>query len=87
MSYTPLAIDERNVIYRMQWQGYSDAEIARCLGRHRSPIGRERQRNRGDLGFYNPCTAKTLAHSPRRAICVGPRPVIAARRLIRSSHP
>jgi IS30 family transposase len=60
-------MDERNVIYRMQWQGYSDAEIARCLGRHRSTIGRERQRNRGYLGFYNPCTAQTLANSRRRA--------------------
>jgi len=35
MSYNHLTMDERNVIYRMQWQGYSDAEIARCLGRHR----------------------------------------------------
>ena len=27
MSYSHLAMDERNVIYRMQFQGYSDAEI------------------------------------------------------------
>ena len=67
MSYNHLTMDERNVIYRMQWQGYSNAEIARCLGRHRSTIGRECQRNRGYLGFYNPCTAQTLAHSRRRA--------------------
>ncbi|UCC97100.1 MAG: helix-turn-helix domain-containing protein [Phycisphaerales bacterium] len=33
MSYTHLTVDERNVIYRMRWQGYSAAEIARCLGR------------------------------------------------------
>ena len=67
MSYNHLTMDERNVIYRMQWQGYSNAEIARCLGRHRSTIGRECQRNRGYLGFYNPCTAQTLANSRRRA--------------------
>ena len=41
MSYNHLTMDERNVIYRMQWQGYSNAEIARCLGCHRSTIGRE----------------------------------------------
>ena len=67
MSYTHLTMDERNIIYRKQWQGYSDTEIARCLGRHRSPIGRERQRNRGYLGFCTPFTAQTLAHSRRRA--------------------
>ena len=31
MSYNHLTMDERNVIYRMQWQGYSNAEIARGL--------------------------------------------------------
>ncbi len=34
MSYHHLTMDERNVIYRVQFQGYSNAEIARCLGRH-----------------------------------------------------
>jgi len=29
MSYHHLTMDERNVIYRMQFQGYSQAEIAR----------------------------------------------------------
>ena len=33
MSYRHLTMDERNVIYRMQLQGYTPAEIARCLGR------------------------------------------------------
>jgi len=67
MSYTHLTMDERNVIYRMQWQGYSQAEIARCLGRHRSTIGRECRRNRSSLGRYDPGSAQTLAHSRRRA--------------------
>jgi len=67
MSYNHLTMDERNVIYRMQWQGYSDAEIARCLGRHRSTIGRECKRNRSCVGPYDPSTAQALANSRRRA--------------------
>jgi IS30 family transposase len=66
MSYKHLTMDERNVIYRMQWQGYSDAEIARCLGRHRSTVGRECRRNRSHSGSYDAGTAQTLAHSRRR---------------------
>jgi IS30 family transposase len=67
MSYNHLTMNERNVIYRMQWQGYSNAEIARCLGRHRSTIGRECQRNRSYEGPYDPGTAQALANSRRRA--------------------
>ena len=67
MSYNHLTMDERNVIYRMQWQGYSDAEIARCLGCDRSTIGRECQRNRSYEGPYNPSTAQALANSRRHA--------------------
>jgi len=67
MSYNHLTMDERNVIYRMQWQGYSDAEIARCLGRHRSTIGRECRRNRSYQGSYDPRTAQAFANSRRRA--------------------
>ena len=67
MSYNHLTMDERTVIYTMQWQGYSDAEIARCLGRHRSTIGRECKRNPSCLGPYNPSTAQALANSRRRA--------------------
>jgi IS30 family transposase len=67
MSYHHLTMDERNVIYRMRWQGHSDAEIARCLGRHRSTIGRERQRNANIVGRYDPGNAQTWANSRRRA--------------------
>lgn len=67
MSYNHLTMDERNVIYRMQRQGYSNTEIARCLGRHRSTIGREYKRNPSYVGPYNPSTAQTLANSRRRA--------------------
>jgi len=66
MSYNHLTMDERNVIYRMQWQGYSHAEIARCLGRHRSTIGRECRRNFSYEGAYNPSTAQAFANSRRR---------------------
>ena len=67
MSYHHLTMDERNVIYRMQWQGYSQAEIACCVGRHRSTIGRECRRNLSYEGRYNPSTAQAFANSRRHA--------------------
>lgn len=67
MSYRHLTMDERNVIYRMRFQGYGDAEIARCLGGHRATVGRECQRNANVEGRYEPANAQTLAHSRRRA--------------------
>jgi len=67
MSYNHLTMDERNIIYRMQWQGYSNTEIAHCLGRHRSTIGRECRRNRSYEGPYDPGTAQVLANCRRRA--------------------
>ncbi len=67
MSYHHLTMDERNVIYRMRWQGYSYAEIARCLGHHRGTIRRECQRNAGSDGRYEAQNAQTWANSRRRA--------------------
>jgi IS30 family transposase len=67
MSYCHLTRDERNVIYRMRFQGYSDAEIARCLGRSRSTISRECKRNALFDGRYESGCAQTRAHSRRRA--------------------
>jgi IS30 family transposase len=60
-------MDERNVIYRMRFLGHSDAEIARCLGCHRSTIGRECQRNAGPDGRYSAESAQTRANVRRRA--------------------
>ncbi len=67
MSYRHLSMDERNVIYRMRFQGYPDAEIARCLGCHRSTIGRECKRNASPDGRYFAEAAQTWANSRRRA--------------------
>jgi hypothetical protein len=60
-------MDERNVIYRMRFLGHSDAEIARCLGRHRSTISRECKRNALPDGRYESGPAQTWAHVRRRA--------------------
>ena len=67
MSYQHLTLEERNVIYQVHGQGYDDAEIARCLGRHRSTIGRECRRHASRDGRYNPGHAQTLAHVRRQA--------------------
>jgi transposase, IS30 family len=67
MSYNHLTMDERDVIYRMRFQGYSDAEIARCIDCHRATIGRECKRNASVEGRYDPANAQTLANSRRRA--------------------
>ena len=67
MSYNHLSVDERNVIYRMRFLGHSDAEIARCLGCHRSTIGRECKRNAGPDGRYFAGSAQTQANARRRA--------------------
>ena len=67
MSYSHLTMDERNVIYRMRFLGYSEAEIARCVGCHRSTISRECKRNAMGDGRYESGPAQTWANSRRRA--------------------
>ena len=67
MSYKHLTIEERNIIYRMQWQGYKNSEISLCLGRHRSTITRECQRNLNCQNLYDPGTAQTKANFRRKA--------------------
>ncbi len=67
MSYHHLTMDERNVIYRMRFQGYSKAAIARCLGCHRGTVGRECQRNAQSDGRYEPGAAQPWPNSRRRA--------------------
>jgi IS30 family transposase len=77
MSYNHLTMDERNMIYRMQWQGYSSAEIACCLGRHRSTIGRECRRNRSCQGSYDPGRLKSWLTAEGVLTCIGPKPASA----------
>jgi len=67
MSYRHLTMDERNVIFRMTLLGHSQAEIARCLGRHRSTVSRERRRNANCDGRYWPDVAEAKARGRRRA--------------------
>ena len=67
MSYQHLSMDERNVIYRMQWLGNSQAEMARCLGRDRSTISRELRRNVQFDGRYVSGVAEIKARLRRRA--------------------
>lgn len=66
MPYKHLTIEERNIIYRMRWQGYKNSEIAKCLGRHRSTITRELKRNLNCQNLYNPGTAQTMANIRRK---------------------
>lgn len=67
MSYRHLTMNERNVIYTMQVQGRSLAEIARCLGRHRSTVSRECRQNVHSEGRYFSGEAQARANSRRRA--------------------
>lgn len=61
-----LNAQDREVLYRLKKLGKSKAEIARVLGRHRSPIGRELARNTGGRG-YRPQQAQRLADERREA--------------------
>ena len=53
MKYVQLTSSERYMIARLKWQGYSQSEIAKLAGRHRSTICRELKRNLTPHdGFY-----------------------------------
>ena len=45
MSYNQLTLGERYTISKLRMSGYGSSEIARILGRHRSTVHREIQRN------------------------------------------
>lgn len=67
MSYQHLTMDERNILWRMKLLRKNNAEIARCLGRSASTIGRELARNAESDGRYFPASAQAFANARRRA--------------------
>lgn len=69
MPQTQLSVQERYVITHMHNAGFSDAAIARHLGRHRATVGRERRRNRDGFGGYHYAPAQRLADERRGAAC------------------
>lgn len=46
-----LTFEERGFLYRLKKKGKSNTEIAELMGRHRSTIGRELNRNSGQRGY------------------------------------
>lgn len=64
-NYTQLTEAERNQIYALKQAGYQKSAIALQLGRHRSTIGRELQRNCGERG-YRPKQAQQLSIQRRQ---------------------
>ena len=71
-----LTFQEREILYRMKKSGNSQAEIADALGRARSTIWRELDRNTGGRG-YRPKQAQQLAEVRRKA----------CRRAAKMNHP
>ena len=65
MRYHQLTSEERYALSTLRKQGYNQSQIAQALGRHRSTISRELQRNsRGD-GGYRPSTADDFTRGRR----------------------
>ena len=60
--YTQLTQIERYQIYALKRAGHTPAEIARIIGRHRSTISRELDRNKGGRG-WRPKQAQEFAES------------------------
>lgn len=71
MSYTQLTQEERYQIYALMKAGHNQTEIAMVLGRHKSAISREIQRNIGFRG-YRPKKAQRLTEE-RRQTRIQPR--------------
>ena len=66
MKYRQLNAEERSVLAALRTVGLSKAEIARQLGRHRSTVGRELQRNAAPHdGWYRSRRAHQRAHARR----------------------
>ena len=65
MSYTHLTATERFCIYRMNVYNYSQAAIAKFIGRDKSTISRELKRNQDRPGFYWNESADKMAQKRR----------------------
>lgn len=63
MAYYQITSEERYMLSSMRMQGYSNAQIARKLGRHRSTIGREIKRN---SARYDNCYRPSIADERTR---------------------
>lgn len=68
MTYSQITPHERYALSLLRKQGYTQAEIARALGRHRSTISREVRRNvwREDGRTYRPGKAQSYTNRRRR---------------------
>lgn len=66
MSYRQITSGERYMISALHLQGFSLADIAKQLGKHRSTIWREINRNKCNDGYYRPSKAVTRTRSRRR---------------------
>ena len=66
MPYTQITPAERYTLGLLRAQGFSNAEMARILGRHRSTIGREFDRNHSPYdGAYRPSVAQEKTNGRR----------------------
>jgi IS30 family transposase len=72
MKYTHLTQDERYQIAILAKAGHDQSDIARVMNRHKSSIGREMTRNRGERG-YRPKQAHEFSQARMRACENGPR--------------
>lgn len=65
MGYRQISSEERYTISTLRKQGYSPARIAEYLGRHRSSIYREVNRNRCNDGHYRYSKASSRTRNRR----------------------
>lgn len=65
MTYHQLTSEERYALSAFRKQGYNRSQIAKVLGRHRSTICRELQRNGRKDGGYRPSTADDFTRGRR----------------------